>query len=61
MKALEYDHYDINGYRFQTVKLESSHPLAATTNSVVVANGEGAGGLAVDYYDVLQCSMTPKS
>jgi hypothetical protein len=36
------------------VKLEVSHPLAATTNSGVVANGEYASGLAADYYGVLQ-------
>jgi hypothetical protein len=42
VKALEYGRYDINGYCFQTVKLEASHLLAATTNSGVVANGEVA-------------------
>jgi hypothetical protein len=35
-------------------KLEASHPLAATTNSGVVANGEDVSGLAADYYGVLQ-------
>jgi hypothetical protein len=40
VKALEYGHYDINGYHFQMVKLEASHPLAATTNNGVVKNGE---------------------
>jgi hypothetical protein len=54
VKALEYCRYDINGYYFQTVKLEASHPLAATTNSGVVANGEDASGLAANYYGVLQ-------
>jgi hypothetical protein len=54
VKALEYGRYDISGYHFQTVKLEASHPLAATTNSGVVANGEDASRLAVDYNDVLQ-------
>jgi hypothetical protein len=54
VKALEYDHYDINGYHFRTVKLEVSHLLAATTNSRVVANGKDASGLVADYYDVLQ-------
>jgi hypothetical protein len=33
-------------------KLEASHPLAATTNSGVVANSEDASGLAADYYDI---------
>jgi hypothetical protein len=44
VKALEYSHYDINGYHFWTASLEASHPLAATCNSGVVAN----------YYGVLQ-------
>jgi hypothetical protein len=51
---LEYDCYDISGYCFWTAKLEVSRPLAATTNSGVVANSEDASGLAADYYDVLQ-------
>jgi hypothetical protein len=54
VKALEYDRNDINGYRFWTVKLEASHPLVATTNSGVVANGENASGLVANYYGVLQ-------
>jgi hypothetical protein len=54
VKALEYGRYDINRYRFQTVKLEVSCPLVATINSGVVANGEDASGLAADYYGVLQ-------
>jgi hypothetical protein len=53
VKALEYGRYDINGYHFQMVKLEVSHPLVATINNGVVANGEDASGLAADYYDVL--------
>jgi hypothetical protein len=53
-KALEYGRYDINGYCFRTTKLEVSHPLATTTNSGVVANGEDANELAADYYGVLQ-------
>jgi hypothetical protein len=35
-------------------KLEVSHPLAATTNSGVVANSEDVSGLVADYYGVLQ-------
>jgi hypothetical protein len=54
VKALEYSRYDINGYRFQTVKLEVSRPLAATCNSGVVTSGEDASGVASDYYGVLQ-------
>jgi hypothetical protein len=34
--------------------LEASCPLAATTNSGVVANGEDASRQATDYYGVLQ-------
>jgi hypothetical protein len=54
VKALEYDLYDINRYHFRTAKLEVSRPLAATTNSRVVANDEDASGLAADYYSVLK-------
>jgi hypothetical protein len=54
VKALEYGRYDINGYRFWTVKLQASHPLAATINSGLVANGEDDSGLAADYYVILQ-------
>jgi hypothetical protein len=53
VKALKYDRYDINGYRFCTAKLEASCPLAATTNNVV-ANSEDASGLVADYYGILQ-------
>jgi hypothetical protein len=54
VKALEYGHYDINGYCFWTMKLEVSHPLTATTNSGVVANGKDGSGLVADYYGILQ-------
>jgi hypothetical protein len=54
VKALEYDRYDINGYRFWTVKLEVSRSLAATTNIKVVANDEDASELEGDYYGVLK-------
>jgi hypothetical protein len=54
VKALEYGRYDINRYRFWTVKLEARHPLATTTNNEVVANGEDVRGLAADYYGILQ-------
>jgi hypothetical protein len=40
--------------RRNIAELEASHPLVATTNSGVVANGEDASGPAADYYDVLQ-------
>jgi hypothetical protein len=54
VKALEYSRNDINGYRFQTAKLEASRPPAATTNSGFVTSGEGATGHVVDYYGILQ-------
>jgi hypothetical protein len=50
---MEYGGYDINRYHFRKVKLEASHPLAATTNNGVVANSEEASGLAAHYYDIL--------
>jgi hypothetical protein len=53
VKSLEYDRYDINGYHFQTTKLEASRPLVATTNIRVVANGEVTSELAINYYGVL--------
>jgi hypothetical protein len=54
VKALEYSRYDVNGYRFWTVKLEASHPLVATCNNGVVTSGEDASGVAANYYGVLQ-------
>jgi hypothetical protein len=54
VNTLKYGRYDIHGYRFWMTKLEASHPLAATTNSGVVANGEDASVLATNYYGVLQ-------
>jgi hypothetical protein len=54
IKALEYSRYDINRYRFQTVKLEASRPLAATTNSGVVTSGKDATGHVTNYYGILQ-------
>jgi hypothetical protein len=48
-KALEYNRYNINRCHFQIVKLEACHPLAATTNSGVVTNGEEATGHVTDY------------
>jgi hypothetical protein len=52
--TLEYSRYDINGYRFRTVKLEASHPHAATCNSGVVTSEEDASGVVANYYGVLQ-------
>jgi hypothetical protein len=54
VKTLEYSCYDINGYHFQTVKLEASCRLATTTNSRVVPSGEDATGHVTDYYGILQ-------
>jgi hypothetical protein len=54
VKALKYGRYDINGYRFWTVKLEVIFPLAATTNIGVIANGEDASGLVADNYGILE-------
>jgi hypothetical protein len=51
---LGYSHYDINGYHFQTTKLEAKRPLAATTNSGLVTSGKDAIGYITDYYDILQ-------
>jgi hypothetical protein len=53
-ESIGHGHYDISGYHFRMAKLEASRPLAATTNSGVVANDEDTSGLAADYYGVLQ-------
>jgi hypothetical protein len=42
---------------FWMVKLEVSRPLAATTNSGVVANSEDVSGLAANHYGVLQKNL----
>ena len=49
-----YTRYDVNGYRFRTAKLEKSRPLAATTNSGVLASSYVDDDKVVDYYGVLQ-------
>jgi hypothetical protein len=54
LTARKLDRYDINGYRFRTAKLEASHPLAATTNSGVVASAYSADGELDHYYGILQ-------
>jgi hypothetical protein len=54
VKALEYSHYDINGYHFWMAELEVSHPLAAITNSRVVTSGKDATGHVTDYYGIVQ-------
>jgi hypothetical protein len=51
---LKYSRYDINGYRFWTVKLEANRPLAATTNNRLVTSSEDATGHVTDYYDIIQ-------
>jgi hypothetical protein len=51
---LEYSCYDINGYRFWTVKLEVSRPLAATTNIGLVTSGKDATNHVTEYYNILQ-------
>jgi hypothetical protein len=50
VKALEYSHYDINGYRFWTAKIEASHPFTTTTNNGVLTSGEYATDHITDYY-----------
>jgi hypothetical protein len=54
VKALKYSRYDINGYRFWTVKLEANRPLAAATNNRLVTSSEDATGHITDYYDIIQ-------
>jgi hypothetical protein len=53
LTARKFDCYDINGYHFQTTKLEASRLLVATTNSGVVASAYSADGQLDDYYGIL--------
>jgi hypothetical protein len=53
-KVLEYSRYDINRYHFRTVKFETSHLLAATTNNRIVTSGEDTTNHVTDYYGILQ-------
>jgi hypothetical protein len=52
--AVEYSHYDINGYHFWMTKFEASHPLAPTSSNGVVASATDASGHVIDYYGILQ-------
>jgi hypothetical protein len=55
VKALECSHNDINGwYHFRTVKLDASHPLAATRNSGLVTSGKYSTGHVTHYYGIRQ-------
>ena len=54
LTAKKFSRYDLEGYRFRTAKLEETRPLAATTNSGVVATSHNASGGYDDYYGVLQ-------
>jgi hypothetical protein len=54
VQALEYSHYNINGYHFWMTKLEASRSLTTTTNSRIVTSGEDATDHVPDYYAILQ-------
>jgi hypothetical protein len=56
VKALEYSHYDINGYHFHIPKLKASHSLASTTNSGLITSGEDATDHIIDY-----CGIPPNT
>jgi hypothetical protein len=49
-----YGRYDVNGYRFRSVKFETSRPLAATCNTGVVSFTRDASQNIVNYYGVIQ-------
>lgn len=49
-----YGRYDVNGFRFRSIKFESSHPLAATTNSGVVCRAIDERGREINYYGIIQ-------
>jgi hypothetical protein len=54
LTARKFSHYDIQGYRFRTARLEANRPLASTRNSGVVASTVNNDGDTDDYYGVLQ-------
>jgi hypothetical protein len=36
VKVRSYGQYDVNGFRFRSIKFEAAHPLTTTTNTGVV-------------------------
>jgi hypothetical protein len=49
-KVRSYGLYNVNGFRFHSTRFEALHPLAATTNSVVVTRAIDAKGCETNYY-----------
>jgi len=49
-----YGRCDINGFRFRSTKFESSHPLAATTNTGVVCRAVDERGRETNYYGIIR-------
>jgi hypothetical protein len=52
--AKSYSRYDVNGFRFHSTIFEASHPLAATTNTIVVTRVIDADGHESKYYGVIK-------
>lgn len=49
-----YGRYDVNGFRFRSTKFEATRPLAATTNSGVVASAIDAQNKESNYYGIIK-------
>ena len=48
-----YGRYDIKGFRFRSTKFEAVRPLAATTNTGVVARAIDPQGRETNYYGII--------
>jgi hypothetical protein len=48
-----YGRYDVNGFCFRSIRFEDAHPLAATTNFVVVTRVVDDEGKVTNYYGVI--------
>jgi hypothetical protein len=53
VKVRSYGCYDINGFRFHSTTFEAPCPLAATTNSGVVAREINVEGRETNYYGII--------
>jgi hypothetical protein len=52
--AKSYSRYDINGFHFRSIVFEASHPLAATTNTLVVTRVIDVEGHKSKYYRIIK-------
>jgi hypothetical protein len=53
VKVRSYGQYDVNGFRFRSIKFEAAHPLATTTNTGVVTRVIDAEWWETNYYGII--------